>query len=78
MEGRRAQIRMSSRQVAKNISYTGFFLGVLASLAARAIPLAARALLIILPGLTTGLRSGGINRWGKLNHFFSGNVLAPC
>ena len=35
-EGRRVQ--MSTRQVAKNVSYTGGFLGMLASLAARALP----------------------------------------
>ena len=35
---------------------------MLASLAARAIPLAARALPAILSGLTTGLLSGGINK----------------
>ena len=28
VEGRRAQIRISARQVAKNVSYTGFFLGI--------------------------------------------------
>ena len=43
VEGRRAQIRMSARQVATNVSYTGGFLGMLAPLAARA----ARALSII-------------------------------
>ena len=37
-------------------------LGMLASLAACAIPLAARVLPTILSGLTTGLRSGGINK----------------
>ena len=57
VEGRGAQIRMSTRQVAKNVSYTGF-LGMLASLAARVVPLAARALPTILSGLTTGLHSG--------------------
>ena len=62
MGGRRAQILMNARQVAKNVSYAGFFLGILASLAARAIPLAARALPTILLGLTTGLLSGGINK----------------
>ena len=62
VEGRRAQIRMSARQVAKNVSYTGGFLAALASLAARAIPLAARVLPTILSGLTTGLLSGGINK----------------
>ena len=48
--------------MAKNESYTGGFLGMLASLAARAIPLAARALPTLLSGLTTGLLSGGINK----------------
>ena len=61
VEGRRAQIRMSPRQVTKNVSYIGGFLGMLASLAARAIPLAARVLHTILSGFTTGLLSGGIN-----------------
>ena len=55
VKGRGAQICMSARQVAKNVSYTGFFLGMLASLAARALP-------TILPGLTTGLLSGGISK----------------
>ena len=60
VEGRRAQIRMSARQVAMIVSDIGFFLGILASLAARAIPLAALALPTIFSGLTTGLLSGGI------------------
>ena len=47
--------------MARNVSYTGGFIGMLASLAARAIPLVARALPTILSGLTTGLLSGGIN-----------------
>ena len=62
MEGRRAQIRMSARQVAKNVSYTRVFLGMLASLAARAMPLAAPALPTILSGTTVGPLSGGINK----------------
>ena len=53
---------LSARQVAKNVSYTGGFLGMLASLAARAIPLAASVLPTILLGLTTGLLPGGINK----------------
>ena len=61
-EGRRVQIRMSARQGAKNASYTGGYLGMLESLAARAIPLAARVLPSILSGLTTGLLSEGINK----------------
>ena len=62
VEGRRAQIRLSARQVAKNVSYTGAVLAVLASLAARAIPLDAHVLPTILSGLATGLLSGGINK----------------
>ena len=62
VEWRRVQIRLSARQVAKNVSFTGGFIGMLASLAARVIPLVARALPTILSGLTTGLLSGGINK----------------
>ena len=39
VEGRGAQIRMIVRQMAKNVNYTGVFLGMLASLAARALPI---------------------------------------
>ena len=58
----KAQVEGSTRQVAKNVSYIGGFTGMLASLAARAIPLAARVLPTILSGFTTGLLSGGINK----------------
>ena len=61
-KGGRAQIHLSARQMAKNESYTGGFIGMLASLAACAIPLAARVLPTILLQLTTGLLSGGINK----------------
>ena len=49
-------------KVAKNVSYTGEFIGMLASLAACAIPLAACVLPTILSRVTTGLLSGGINK----------------
>ena len=62
MQGKRVQLRLSAKQVAKNVSYTGCFIGMLASLAARAIPLVARALHPILSGFTTGLLSDGINK----------------
>ena len=62
VQGKRIQIRLSDKQVARNVSYIGGFLGMLASLAASAIPLVARALPTILSGLTTGLLSGGINK----------------
>ena len=58
VEGRRVQIRMSARQVAKNVSYTGGFIMSLA----RALPFVPRALPTILSGLATGLPSGGINK----------------
>ena len=41
--------------MANNVSYTGGFLGMLASLAAPALP-------TLLTGLTTGLLSGGISK----------------
>ena len=62
VEGSCVQFRLSARKVAKNVTYTGEFVGMLASLAARAIPLAARVLPTLLSGLTTGLLSGGINK----------------
>ena len=62
VQGKRIQIRLGAKQVARNVSYTGGFIGLLASLAASAIPLVARALPAILSGLTTGLLSGGINK----------------
>ena len=55
-------MRLSAKQVTKNVSYTGGFVGMLVSLAARAIPLAARVLPTILSGLTMGLLSGVINK----------------
>ena len=61
-EGGRVQIRMRARQVAKHVRYTGVFLAALASLAARAIPLATRVLPTIMSGLATGLHSGGIHK----------------
>ena len=60
--GKLAHLRLSAKQVARNASYTGGFLGMFASLAARALPLVARALPTIMTGLTTGLLSGGINK----------------
>ena len=48
--------------MANNVSYTGGFLGMLASLPARAIPLAARALPTIMLGHATGVFSGGISK----------------
>ena len=61
-EGRRVQIRMSARNVAKNVSYTGGFFAALAPHIARALPLAARVLPTIMSGLATGLLSGGVHK----------------
>ena len=41
--GKRIHLRLSAKQVARNVSHTGGIIGMLASLAARAIPLVARA-----------------------------------
>ena len=57
-EGRRVQIRMSTRQVAKNVSYTGGFFAALAPPRTRAIPLAAR----VLPAIMSALLSGGVHK----------------
>ena len=54
-DGRRVQIRMSARQVAKNVSYTGGFFVAL-------VPLAARVPPTITSGLATGLLSGGVHK----------------
>ena len=62
VQGKRIQIRVSAKPVARNVSYTGGFIGMLASLAARAIPQVVRALPTILSGLKTGLLSGCINK----------------
>ena len=62
VQGKSIRIRLSAKQVARNVSYTRGFIGMLASLATRAIPLVARALPTILSGLTTGIFSGGINK----------------
>ena len=48
VQGKRIQIHLSAKQVARNVSYTGGFIGMLASLAVRAIPPVARALPTIL------------------------------
>lgn len=48
-------IRFSKKQVKANVEHRGGFLGMLASLAARALP-------TLLGGLATGLLSGGIER----------------
>ena len=56
--GKQMHLRPTAKQVARNASYTG---GFLASIVARLLPLIARALPTI-PGLTTGLLSGGISK----------------
>ena len=48
-------IRMSRKQVLANVQYEGGFLGMLAGLAAKALP-------SILGGLTTGLVSGAVEK----------------
>ena len=61
-ERRRVHIRMSARQVAKNVSYTEGFFAALATLIARALPFASRVLPTIMSELATGLLSGGVHK----------------
>ena len=62
VQGKRIQIRLGAKRVARNVSYTGCFIGMLVSIAAHAIPLVNCALPTILSVLTTGLLSGDINK----------------
>ena len=62
VEGRRVQIRMNDRQVAKIVSYTGGIFAALVPLIARALPLASRVLPTIMSGLATCLPSGGVHK----------------
>ena len=48
-------IHLSTKQVKANVQHSGGFLGMLAGLAAKALP-------VLLGGLTTGLISGGIEK----------------
>ncbi len=52
-------IKLSKKQLLANVSHQGGFLGMLAGLAATALPWLAKTL---LPGLATGLISGGIEK----------------
>ena len=58
VEGRRVQIRLSARQVAKTVSYTGGFIMSLVP----TLPYITRALPTVLSELATGLLSGGISK----------------
>ena len=58
VEGRRVQIRLIAKQVAKNVSYTGCFIMSLA----RVLPFVACAHPAVLSGLATGLLSDGITK----------------
>ena len=52
-------LQLSARQVKVNLTVEGGFLGMLAALAATALPWLAKT---ILPGLATGLISGGVEK----------------
>ena len=56
--GKRVQIPLSAKQVAKTARYTGDFIMSLV----RALPFITRALPTVVSGLATGLLSGGINK----------------
>ena len=52
-------LKLSGKQIHANLKVEGGFLGMLASLAATALPWLAKT---ILPGLATGLISGGVEK----------------
>ena len=55
-------INMSRRQLRANMTFKGGFLGMLAGLAARALPFIVRALPTLLTGLASGLVSGAVEK----------------
>ena len=55
-------IRMSSRQLKHNTKIEGGFLGLLAGLAARALPMIARTVLPLGVGALSGLASSGVQK----------------
>ena len=61
-EGSRVQIRMSARQVATNVSYTGGFFAALAPFITRALSFTSRVLPTIMSGLATGLLFGSLHK----------------
>ncbi len=61
--GKGITIKMSKSQLAHNMKVEGGFLGMLASLAARALPMLAKTVLPALGvGALTGLASSGVKR----------------
>ena len=61
--GKGITIRMSSKQLKHNTKIEGGFLGLLAGLAARALPMIAKALLLALgAGALSGLASSGVQK----------------
>ena len=59
LENKGVSLKLSGKQIQANLKVEGGFLGMLASLAATALPWLAKT---ILPGLATGLISGGVEK----------------
>ena len=77
-EGKRVTFRMSKKQLKHNIKVEGGFLGLLAGLAARALPMIARTVLPALGvGALSGLASSGVQKaMGTGLYFKKGGLIA--
>ena len=77
-QGKGITIRMSKKQLKHNIKVEGGFLGLLAGLAARALPMLAKTVLPALGvGALSGLASSGVQKlWGQVFTLRKGDVFA--
>ena len=76
--GKRVTFRMSKKQLKHNLKVEGGFLGLLAGLAARALPMLARTVLPALGvGALSGLASSGVQKaMGNGLYFKKGGLIA--
>ena len=76
--GKRVTFRMSKKQLKHNLKIEGGFLGLLAGLAARALPMLARTVLAALGvGALSGLASSGVQKaMGNGLYFKKGGLIA--
>ena len=76
--GKRVTFRMSKKQLKHNLKVEGGFLGLLAGLAARALPMLARTVLPALGvGALSGLASSGVQKaMGTGLYFKKGGLIA--
>ena len=79
-DGKGITIRMSSRQLKHNTKIEGGFLGLLAGLAARALPMIAKTVLPALGvGALSGLASSGVQKaMGSGLYLKKGGLVKAC